>query len=61
MASNIFKLPFEEELEITDPIPDFMVRVTEFCEENGVDVSTSEYKHKAAVIMTQLQVILRGL
>ena len=63
--SNVLRVPFgdlsDETTTSVDPVNGFMEEVNDFCELNGVDTSTAEYRHKAAVIMTQLQVILRGL
>lgn len=67
--NNIVNLPFEDFAELEEfarlsagkeAIVDFMGDITEWCENQGVDVSTNEYKHQAAVIMTQLQIILMG-
>ena len=69
MASNVVTLPYDD-LSEADSVDDlsklrkevenFMGDINEWCEQRGVDIGTTEYKHQAAVIMTQLQIILMG-
>jgi hypothetical protein len=70
MSNNVFQLPFDDLAEIdaqTDcqkkkqAVESFMQEINGWCEGQGVDITTKEYRHQAAVIMTQLQVILMGM
>lgn len=67
MGNNVVSVPFgaaeEIEAELEDSrkkkdLIDFMGVITQWCSDRGVDTSTKEYKHQAAVIMTQLQIIV---
>lgn len=67
--NNVVKLPFGEDTEIDEEltklnrkkaVESFMGDINSWCETQGVDITTIEYRHQAAVIMTQLQVILMG-
>lgn len=67
MGNNVVSLPFEEIAEVDhelakrsrrQAVEQFMGEVNEWCESQGIDISTDEYRHQAAVIMTQLQIIL---
>ena len=69
MSNNVVSLPFEDLSELDSisqalgqkrAVEEFMGEINEWIEAQGVDISTNEYRHQAAVIMTQLQVILMG-
>ncbi len=68
--NNVFTLPFEDLAELNDDdiinqrkvlVSEEMGRINDFCESQGIDISTNEYRHQAAIIMTQLQIILMGI
>lgn len=70
MNNNVVSLPIDEVEEIDGAmirssqraeITNFVIdTVYPWCESRGVDTSTEEFKHQAAVIVTQLQIILMG-
>lgn len=69
MSNNVLNLPFEDLAELDEAVTaqnrkqaveSMMVEINGWCESQGVDIHTTEYRHQAAVIMTQLQVILMG-
>lgn len=70
MGNNVVSLPYEDLAEIdvevvksarNAALEEFMVTINDWCEDRGIDVSTTEYRHQAAVIMTQLQIIMMGI
>lgn len=68
MSNNVVSLPFEDFEEADEAVKvlgrrqkimDFVVNeVYPFCEAEGIDTTTEEFKHQAAVIVTQLQIIM---
>ena len=66
MGNNVVDLPYDDlaELDSVDQTKEdilfMMGEINEWVARRGVDINTTEYRHKAAVIMTQLQVILMG-
>lgn len=69
MSNNVVTLPFDDLAEVDtavaaqqqkEAVQEFMGDFTDWCENRGIDISTNEYRHQAAVIMTQIQIILMG-
>ncbi len=60
MSDNVVRLSYNDDNHSAEGITDFMEEISDFCEAYDVDTSTTEYKHQAAIIMTQLQIILMG-
>ncbi len=66
MSNNVVNVSFGEICEAEEAdirgknILDFMGTINDWCEEQAIDITTKQYKHQAAVIMTQLQIILMG-
>ena len=70
MGNNVVNLPFEDMAEAdailakserSTALQEFMVTINDWCEHQGIDVESIEYRHQAAVIMTQLQIIMMGV
>lgn len=64
--SNVVSLPFDDLSDIDEDVErnskknsvaKFMFEINDWCENQGIDISTLEYRHQAAVIMAQLQSI----
>jgi hypothetical protein len=70
MNNNVVSLPFDEIEEVDGAmirtseraaVNEFVIdNIIPWCEQKGIDISTEEFKHQAAVIVTQLQIILMG-
>ncbi len=65
MSNNVVALPYDDLAEASDEVDtsgadilDLMGDINQWCSEHGVNTDTKEYKHQAAVIMTQFQIIL---
>ena len=55
MDSNVIAFPGLIEEEPRDVVLEFMHKITDWAEEQGVDITSQHYKYDAAVIMTSLQ------
>ena len=67
MSSNVVSIPFGDFGHIEEDylkngrmraVTDFIPVINDFCESQGIDIFTDEYKHQVAVIMAQLQSIM---
>ena len=67
MSSNVVSIPFGDFEHIEEDylksgrmraVTDFIPTINDFCESQGIDIFTDEYKHQVAVIMAQLQSIM---
>jgi hypothetical protein len=61
MSNNVVALPFDDlsELDVSgkqrEDLLDFIGKLNDWCHSQGIDITTKEYRHQAAVIMTVLQ------